>query len=133
MLYRCTAEDKNAKITTMMIEQWLEDFHAAWKGHDVPRVMELFTDDVQYYETPFRKIASKLELEKEWQVILNQHDIQVSWDVFCSSADGKHAVMWELSYVSDVKHISRGTYLIGLENSGLCNFFYYTSESERSV
>ena len=114
----------------MDIEQWLITFHAAWKNHDVKKVMSLFTNDVKYWETPHFLVASKLELEAEWQAILDQQDIEVEYDAFCSF-DNKHVVKWKLAYNKDgLRKESGGVYLIKLNSDGLCNYFYYVGESK---
>lgn len=113
----------------MNIEQWLSRFDNAWKNHDITGVMELFTDDVKYWETPHLLLETKDVLKKEWASIKYQENINHQTNVFCSSPDNKHAVLWKLSYKKDNKIVeSAGTYLIGLDNSGKCNFFHYTSQ-----
>lgn len=115
----------------MNIEQWLEKFNAGWITHDIDSVMQLFTDNVEYWETPYYKLDSKDHLRQEWQAILTQQDITLQTEAFNSSSDNKHAVIWKLAYVRDGElHESAGTYLIGLNPDGMCNFFHYVSKSK---
>lgn len=115
----------------MNIEQWLDKFSTAWKNHDIEKVMSLFTDDVEYWETPSYKVGSKQQLNQEWQAILDQQDINLSNEVYCSTVDNKHAVRWELSYKkADNLVQSAGLYLITLNDNGQCEYFYYVGESE---
>lgn len=108
------------------IEMWLEEFTARWSSHDVSGVMELFTDDVEYWETPHLKLRDKMHLESEWQGILTQQNIQLRTEVYSSSADNKHAVLWRLSYEREgAVSESAGTYLITLNDAGQCSFFHY--------
>ena len=112
----------------MAIEQWLDRFNTSWTNHDISAVMDLFTHDVEYWETPYYKLDSKDHLEQEWQEILKQQGITTQTRIFNSSADNKHAVIWQLRYTRDDEiRESAGTYLIGLNDDGLCNFFHYTS------
>lgn len=112
----------------MTIEKWLEYFHNAWASHNIPDVMNLFTDDVEYWETPHFRISSKEALENEWQVVKNQHNIQLDTTVYASTPDNKHAVIWQLSYERDGElRQSGGTYLITLNDDGKCSFFHYVS------
>jgi ketosteroid isomerase-like protein len=112
----------------MDINQWLEAFNTNWSAHNIDAVMDLFTDDVEYWETPHYKLDSKDHLRQEWQAVLTQQDIQLHTEVFNSSQDNRHAVIWQLSYARDGElRESAGTYLIGLDDNGLCNFFHYVS------
>ena len=115
-----------------MIESWLERFHAAWKVHDIDAVIRLFTDDVEYWETPHTLLRGKDSLREEWQAILSQEDIAINWSVFNSSVDNRHSVTWNLRYLQEgaIKH-SSGVYLIELNDSGLCNYFYYVGENKK--
>jgi len=113
-----------------MIEKWLEELHKAWKAHDIDAVMNLFTDNVEYWETPHKLLQDKTKVREEWQAILNQEDISVDWTVFNSSANNRHSITWNLQYLQAgvIKH-SSGVYLIELNESGLCSYFYYVGES----
>ncbi|MFO7794196.1 MAG: hypothetical protein R6V35_04450 [Candidatus Nanohaloarchaea archaeon] len=41
------------------INQWIEELREGWITKDIDRVLELFTDNVDYYETPSQKIEDK--------------------------------------------------------------------------
>ncbi len=113
----------------MQIEPWLEKFREAWANHDVDAAMALFAEDVEYWETPFKKLSSLAEVRSEWEGVVNQHDIKVDTRVF-SEQDGRYAVAWQLSYRNE-QGITRelaGTYLIVLNDSGLCTYFHHTGE-----
>jgi len=117
----------------MNVEKWLDTFHTAWKNHDIEKVMSLFTDNVEYWETPHYLVGSKNELRKEWAAIDSQTDIQVRSKVF-SSVDNKHSIIWHLRYAKQGKtHESGGTYLIQLDTRGLCNYFHYTGEAKEKL
>lgn len=112
----------------MNINEWLEKFTQNWTKYNINAVMDLFADDVAYWETPYYKLDSKDHLRQEWQAILTQHNIIHQTEIFNSSADNKHAIIWKLSYVRDDEiHESAGTYLIRLNKDGLCDFFHYVS------
>lgn len=115
-------------MNNQKIEQWLDAFHSAWAGHDIPAVMRLLSDDVEYWETPHKLLGSKQELEQEWQAILTQQNIQLKTKVFSATDDGDYAVIWHLRYTRDGQvNESGGTYLIRLNDEGLCTFFHYAS------
>lgn len=112
-----------------MINEWLENFKTNWAAKDIDEVLELFTDDVEYWETPSLLINGKDELRNEWSAITNQNDINLDLKVF-SSTGNKHTVLWTLSYVNEESETKRwaGTYLIELNDSGKCSYFHQTGE-----
>ena len=102
------------------IDEWLKKFKQAWIGKDVDRVMELFTDDVDYFETPFIEFENKDELREEWESIKAQEDIDLELEVF-GSEEERFTVIWNLSYREDGKELdSRGVYLIKLNEENRC-------------
>ena len=114
----------------MDINNWLSNFNIYWQEHNIESVISLFSDDIEYWESPFYVIRSKDLLKKEWQAILQQQKIIIENNVYCS-IDNKHAITWKLSYVKDSKQYKlAGTYLITLNKDGICNYFYYVCQHE---
>jgi ketosteroid isomerase-like protein len=112
-----------------MIKEWLQEFRENWKNQEVEEVLELFTDDVTYYETPTEKLSPE-ELEQEWKEVKQQEDIQLELDLF-SSDGNKHTVQWELSYRSKgEKNHLKGIYLIKLNENGKCKEFWQYIQQE---
>jgi len=115
----------------MDIKKWLSEFNNAWSNHDIDRVLSLFTDNVEYWETPHYRVASKQELENEWQAVKSQQNINLHTEVYVSTPDNKHTVIWQLSYERDGElRQSGGTYLISLDDQGKCHFFHYVSAAK---
>lgn len=114
-----------------MIDQWLKDFKDSWMAHDIDAVMELFTHDVDYWETPYQLVQNKDDLRQEWSAVLGQSNIDLDLRVF-SSCDHDYSVIWKLSYMRENGAVRQcaGTYLITLDHEGRCTFFYQTSESQ---
>lgn len=114
----------------MDIEVWLRKFKECWESHDVQGVLDLFDRDVIYYETPFLRLKDFKEIEREWRAIQSQKDIVLTYEVF--SQNGKdYAVIWKLRYINpenEEKNYS-GTYLMRLNDEGLCTFFHHTCEA----
>lgn len=113
----------------MNIYNWLDDFEQAWESKDVDRVMNLFADDVDYYETPFQEFSSREELRREWETVREQQDIKISTEVFSHEKD-KFTVKWKLSYskAGDQK-VLKGIYLIRLDSDNKCfEFWQYAVE-----
>lgn len=116
-----------------MIEQWLRKFNDSWKDHDVDGVMELFSDNVQYWETPFHKLQSINEIRSEWSAIKNQFDIRLNTSVY-SENEGRYTVKWDLFYSNEShqkKHWA-GIYLIELNDDGKCSYFHQVGEQAPS-
>lgn len=114
----------------MNISEWLEKFRVSWLKKDIPAVLDLFADDVEYWETPYKKLSSKQAIGVEWQVINNQENLVLTFTTFASEKS-KHAVRWTISYDQNGKHnIWAGTYFIMLNNDGKCVYFYQTGEQE---
>ena len=114
----------------MKIHVWLKSFKEYWQTHNVNGVLSLFDKNVIYFETPFLKLDSFSKLEKVWENIKNQNDISLYFEIF-SSHQNKHSVIWKLKY-NDKENIEQnysGTYLIELNNEGLCTYFHHCCES----
>ncbi|HAV11540.1 MAG TPA: hypothetical protein DCX32_03275 [Candidatus Moranbacteria bacterium] len=113
------------------INDWLVQFATAWKTHDIDNVLNLFTDDVEYWETPFDKLSSLDELKSEWESIKNQKNIEVLWEVFSKDED-KYAVKWSLEYTDKnyIEKLFKGVYLIKLNPDNKCDYFFHCEESK---
>jgi ketosteroid isomerase-like protein len=105
------------------IEAWLQEFKKNWKERNVDEVLDLFTEDVDYWETPSEKLGPE-ELREEWESVKEQEDIQLDFEVF-SRDKGKYTVQWELSYIEDGEENElKGVYLIKLNKEGKCEEFW---------
>lgn len=112
----------------MDINNWLGKFKEYWERKNLDGVLSLFSDDVEYFETPYLKLESKEAILSEWQGVLLQDDIFFNYSIF-AEAEEKNAVLWELAYKKDgIEHGCKGTYLIKLNPEGLCTYFYQICE-----
>jgi hypothetical protein len=111
------------------IQSWLEKFKNGWKKGEVDEVLALFTDDVEYWETPSEKLEPE-ELREEWNGVQQQEDIELDTEVFSSNGN-KYTVQWELSYTEcgEITEL-RGVYLIKLNSEGRCYEFWQYCQSE---
>lgn len=113
----------------MKISTWLQKFKQNWKKGNVDKVLELFTDDVDYYETPSTKLENE-ELRREWKNVKQQEEISLDLELF-SSTENRHTVQWELSYTQDGEENNlKGIYLIKLNQEGKCKEFWQYCQSE---
>ena len=110
-----------------MITEWIKAFRSAWLGKDIDAVMELFAHDVEYWETPFQKIA-RGDLPDAWSAILTQENINLSIEPLVSR-DGQHVVRWGLTYDrGDDASSWAGLYVLRLNDDGKCEYFYQVGE-----
>jgi hypothetical protein len=115
----------------MNIESWLNKFKEAWQNHDIKEVMSLFQKELTYFETPFHKINNLEDLTKEWQIVKSQRNIQLDYQIF-SSHQNRHSIIWKLSYrdKNNAPKEFAGTYLIELNDQGLCTYFHHTCQTK---
>lgn len=112
-----------------LIDRWLEDFRQGWINGEVDKVLNLFSQDVDYYETPSKKLEYS-ELRSEWENVKDQKNIQLYTEVF-SRAANRYTVKWRLSYRKNGrKKELGGVYLIVLGDEGLCTEFHQYCQSE---
>ncbi len=112
------------------IDQWMEKFREKWIANDIDGVLELFTDDVDYYETPSQKLEDTEALREEWLSIKNQEDIDLSFEIY-SRDENKFTVKWDLSYREDgVQNGLEGIYLIELNQENKCIEFWQYCQAE---
>ena len=114
----------------MDIDDWLEKFEKHWKTHNINGILNLFDKNVIYFETPFFKLENFGELAEEWKAIKNQNEIYLDFEIF-SSYKNKHSIIWKLRYSdkTNTEKIFSGTYLIKLNNKGICTYFHHSCES----
>lgn len=110
------------------IEKWLEKFEESWKAGNVDEVLDLFTDGVEYHETPFQKLEGA-ELRSEWEGVESQQDIDLEFDVF-SKNEEKYTIQWSLKYTEEGElNRLKGIYLIKLDSSNKCYEFWQYCET----
>ncbi len=112
-----------------MIRTWLASFTEAWQTKNIPQIMSLFTDSVEYWETPFVKLSSRNNLENEWQVIKSQQNIVINTEVI--SHTSPYVIQWHLMYNNPAGEPCAwsGVYIIRLKD-GLCDYFYQVGEKQ---
>jgi len=112
-----------------MIDIWLQNFKKAWLDKDVPEVMSLFTAEVEYWETPFQRLAYE-HVSDEWQVIHHQDNINLT--IHHIATEGTDYICrWDLTYDKQGANVHwRGMYIIRLNQSGKCEYFYQVGESQ---
>jgi len=80
---------------------WLDAYGAAWEKGEARAASELFSDNAEYYETPFEKpMIGRAAIHKYWQEGAGdaQRDIHFSYDVTALSAN-RGLAQWRASFV----------------------------------
>lgn len=115
-----------------MINIWLEKFKICWIQKDIDGVLELFDDNVEYWESPFKELNDKKDLWREWQAIKTQDRVNLKLSVY-SSVSNKHVIVWQLLYAEKNLAIQNwaGVYLVKLNEEGKCIYFQQVGERLR--
>lgn len=114
----------------MNITKWLVNFKTYWINHDIKQVLELFHNNVVYYETPFHKIKDKEELQAIWSGIMQQEKIELDLTQF-NNEGNTFTIIWKLKYTQNgLQKDYAGTYLITLDDNNLCTYFYHCCEAK---
>lgn len=82
------------------IELWMQEFFWNWKNHNIEKVLALFSENCEYWETPFQRIESKEMLKTEWEYILRQEDIKYEYHIF-NQEGYSFSIFWRISYILD--------------------------------
>ncbi len=115
-------------ITLRDFEDWLDKYGQAWERGDAERVIRLFTDDANYYETPFDKPMNGHEaIHRYWSegAGQSQKDVQFSAQILAVGEDFGIA-RWQakLVRVPSGKQVALdGVLLASLDEWGKCKVF----------
>ena len=60
---------------------WCLNLKENWKAKNVQRVMELFDQKVEYYETPTTKINTMQEIQQMWEEIESQNTDNIEFNI----------------------------------------------------
>jgi hypothetical protein len=103
------------------ILNWLKSFEMNWKSKNTDSIVNLFDKNVIYYETPSQRLNSLQEIKKEWDLIKEQNEINLKFDVI-DKIEEKYVVLWKLSFLDNQSKTQnfKGKYEIILDNNGNC-------------
>ncbi|MEF8880671.1 MAG: hypothetical protein V5A72_02485 [Candidatus Nanohaloarchaea archaeon] len=91
----------------------------------VDEEVKLFSENMEYNETPTQKLQDKQEIRGEWQNIKDQEDINLDLEVWSRDED-KYIVKWHLEYTEDnARTVLNGIYLIKLNEENKCTEFWH--------
>ncbi len=113
-------------ITHNFVKKWCEELINAWKGCDIPKIIEIFSETRTYFEDPFSVPGRNHdEIRTFWEEI-DQQDIQTLTMTPIAIEQNRAIVRWYLDYldVNTKEHyVMDGIYQVDFdENSKCINF-----------
>ena len=64
--------------------KWCTDLKENWQTKNVKKIIELFVEDVEYYETPKEKINGR-NIELVWEEIKGQNTNNITFNILCEN------------------------------------------------
>lgn len=112
---------ENKSTNDKKISVWLKLFEKNWKAKNIDGVVNLFDENVIYYESPELKLNSLDEIRKEWESTKEQNKINLEFEVTDKNKD-RYTVEWKLSFLDSQSKSKnyKGEYEIILNNKGTC-------------
>lgn len=65
--------------------KWCERLLNNWKQKNVEHIVNLFDENVEYYETPAEKINTINEISKMWEEIKDQNTSDIKFNILCEN------------------------------------------------
>lgn len=107
------------------ISTWLSQFQSAWMEKDFEKVLNLFSDNVEYWETPFLQLKNKQEIFEAWQMVKTHEVEKLEFELKLSEKN-----IFTVAWVYKRSNVEwRGLYLVRLNENGLCDYFFQCGET----
>lgn len=114
-------------MTDQQFKNWLDKLINIWESKNPNGVLDLIAEKFIWHETPFDKqITSKEELLQEWQTVLNQDDIKVTYEIL-DIKDNIGIAHWNATFTrlpSEENAELDGIYKVILDENGKCIEFH---------
>ena len=114
-------------MTEEQFDKWFKDLKETWETRNPKKASDLCAEKLFWYETPFDKpLKNRREIVREWQGVLNQEDISVSYDIISVKNDIGIA-HWTASFTrlpSKIKAKLDGIFEVRLNQKGECIEFH---------
>ena len=65
--------------------EWCIELLNNWKSKKIENIVNLFDEQVEYYETPKEKINTIKEIEKMWEEIKEQKTNNIEFNILCQN------------------------------------------------
>lgn len=87
---------------------WPSAYSAAWDARDADAFTQLFSDDAQYYSTPFKepKIGRSLISLTFWEAVKNQRDVHFDPSIL-NVEDEKSLTNWRCTFKRTAESVFR--------------------------
>ena len=114
-------------INPTKFQQWLTELGKTWIALDPKNATNLFSKDVEYYESALKVPCQNLEeVFNLWKVIpTNQKDVTFNYDILAISGN-LCVVNWQVKRTQLpqlTKQNIDGIFVLKLNEDGLCNYF----------
>lgn len=114
-------------MTQQQFKSWLDRLIIAWETKNLNFVVDLCAEKFLWYETPFTEpLKTKEQLLKEWQGVLNQEDISVSYEIL-NINENVGIAQWKATFTrfpSKKKATLEGIFKVSLDKQGKCTEFH---------
>ncbi|HUD05260.1 MAG TPA: nuclear transport factor 2 family protein [Patescibacteria group bacterium] len=114
-------------MTKEQFEDWLKKLINVWEPKNPNGVLDLVAEKFLWYETPFDDlITTKEKLLQEWQTVLDQDDIKVTYEIL-SLENNIGIAHWHATFTrlsSGEKAELDGIYKVILDENGKCTEFH---------
>ena len=115
-------------------DEWLKRLKNAWETKNPNSALKLCAEKFLWYETPFSKpLKTKEQLLKEWQSVLNQENIFVSYNILATNKNVGIA-QWRATFTripSKERAVLDGIFKVSLNEQGECTEFHQWYNSEK--
>lgn len=99
-------------------EKWCNDLKQFWEHKEIDSIVNLFDENVIYYETPKLKINSISDIQQMWEEIKGQNTTNIKLNILC--IDNKKCVA---NYILNDTTTYDMIYEIELNDKGKCVYF----------
>ena len=72
------ADCYNKNSTNEKVDQWINLLRTYWINKEIEKIVNLFSDDCECYDTPF---SSKGNIKEDWKEIETQNIIDISYKI----------------------------------------------------
>lgn len=122
-------------MTEQQFNKWLQGLKKAWETKNPNAAINLCAEKFLWYETPFSKpLKTKKQLLKEWEGVLNQEKISISYEILSINKNVGIA-RWMATFIrlpSKKKATLDGIFKVTLNQKGECIEFYQWYNSRES-
>ena len=121
-------------MTKQKFDEWLKKLKNAWETKKPNAAFDLCATKFLWYETPFDKpLKTRDEILEEWQSVLNQENISVSYEIL-SINDNIGLAHWRATFTrlpSKEKATLDGIFKVSLNEQGQCAEFHQWYNSKK--